>query len=123
MINEEFISEWLAYQEENLETDDSETHWTDEHLIYLSITDGGDKQLWQFVLDTYPREMSDGVLAILAAGALEDALAKNGETYIEQVEILARKDPKFKKLLGAVWQNAMSDQLWARVCAMKGDPW
>lgn len=123
MINEEFINQWLAYQELALERDDEDSHWTDEYLIDLSITDGGDAELWRFVLDVYQREMSDEVLAMLAAGPLEDALAINGDAYIDQVEELARTNPKFKKLLAGVWQNAMSERLWARVCAVKGEPW
>ena len=123
MINEEFIRQWLTHQEETLDKDDPDNHWTDEHLIDLSISDGGDAELWQFVLNAYQREMSDGVLAVLAAGPLEDVLAKNGEAYIDQVEELARKDPKFKKILGGVWQNAMSEALWARVCAVRGESW
>lgn len=123
MIDEHFIREWIAHQEAAKEDDDAEIHWTDEHLIDLSISEGGDVELWRFVRNTYKREMTDAVLAILAAGPLEDILAKNGEAYIKQIELLAKNDEKFKKLLGGVWQNAMSDQLWARVCAVKGEPW
>lgn len=123
MIDEHFIREWIAHQEATKEDDDAEIHWTDEHLIDLSISEGGDVELWRFVRNTYKREMTDAVLAILAAGPLEDILAKNGEAYIKQIELLAKNDEKFKKLLGGVWQNAMSDQLWARVCAVKGEPW
>lgn len=97
MIDEHFIREWIAHQEATKEDDDAEIHWTDEHLIDLSISEGGDVELWRFVRNTYKREMTDAVLA--------------------------KNDEKFKKLLGGVWQNAMSDQLWARVCAVKGEPW
>lgn len=123
MISEEFIKQWLAHQEESSDQGELDNHWTDSHLIDLSITDGGDAELWQFVLNTYQKEMSNKTLSILAAGPLEDALSKNGEAYIDQVEELARKDPKFRKLLAGVWKNAMSEDLWARVCAVKGEPW
>ncbi|WP_444897042.1 DUF6869 domain-containing protein [Microbulbifer sp. SSSA005] len=123
MIDENFINQWISHQEETWEEEEAENHWTDDYLIDLAITDGGDSELWDFILKTYRRELSESVLAILAAGPLEDLLARNGESYIEQIEQLARKDSKFKFLLGGVWKNSMSETLWSRVSAVKGEPW
>ena len=61
--------------------------------------------------------MSDKSLAVLAAGALEDLLVDFGESYIERVEELARKNLRFNHLLGGVWKNAMTDELW--LCVQK----
>ncbi|HUV96794.1 MAG TPA: hypothetical protein VMV98_04925, partial [Acidobacteriaceae bacterium] len=47
----------------------------------------------------------------------EDLLAKHCEIFIDRVEAEARKDPRFAKLLGGVWQNKMSDAVWKRVQA------
>jgi hypothetical protein len=50
-------------------------------------------------------------------------MARFGERYIDRVEEKARKDPAFAKLLGGVWQNSMSDEIWSRlqaVCDRKG---
>jgi len=79
--------------------------------------------LWQFILDTYTRDISDRVLGMIAAGPLEDLLAYCGDDFIDDVEELARKDPKFNKLLGGVWQNAMSDDLWNRVQRARNSVW
>jgi hypothetical protein len=40
MIDEKFITEWIACQEGNLDNDDPDLHWTDEYLVDLSITVG-----------------------------------------------------------------------------------
>jgi hypothetical protein len=66
---------------------------------------------------------SDSILGNLAAGPLEDLLVDHGPEFIDRVEILARQDRQFRRLLGAVWQNAMSDDLWNRVKAVAGPSW
>ncbi len=60
-----------------------------------------------------PRDME--AWGLLAAGPLEDLLAENGEAVIAAAETLASNDPEFRKLLSGVWQNAMSDELFARL--------
>lgn len=123
MIDSDFIDQWIAHHESTKHSKKTDVHWTDEYLINLSLTDGGDAELWKFVLNTYKKSLPDHVLALLAAGPLEDVLANNGQEYIEQTEVLARKDPQFKKLLRGVWKNSMSDELWARVCDARGTAW
>lgn len=114
MIDEHFIKEWITNQEETYDDDDAELHWTDDHLINLMLR-GEIEELWQFVIRTYKKELSQELISILSAGALEDVLGAKGEEYIGRVELLAANDPKFKYLLGGVWQNAMSDEVWNRV--------
>ena len=57
----------------------------------------------------------------LAAGPLEDLLIRHGSLIIDRVEELATSEEKFKHLLGGVWQNTMSDDLWSKVLAARGD--
>ena len=60
------------------------------------------------------------VLANLGAGPLECLLAQHGPEFIEAVEAEARRDRRFFWTLGCVWQNAASDDIWARVQAATG---
>ena len=60
---------------------------------------------------------------ILAAGMLEDFLGRHGADYIGVVEVLARKWPRFRYLLGGVWQGSMTKDVWHRVEAARGSPW
>jgi hypothetical protein len=52
---------------------------------------------------------------VLSAGPIEDLLAQHGDAFIDRVEIEARRDPSFAKVLGGVWQNSMSDEVWKRL--------
>ena len=65
-------------------------------------------------------DSSEKILANIAAGPLEDLLVYHGEKFIDRVEEAAQSDPVFKKMLGAVWQNAIPDDVWNRVKAVAG---
>jgi hypothetical protein len=61
--------------------------------------------------------------AALAAGPLEDYLAKRGVKVIAEIEAHAGADVKFKQLLAGVWKNSIDYKVWERVCRCRGEPW
>lgn len=107
------VDKWIRAQETE-QSQSSHNHWSVDYVIDLNVQDRFN-ELWAFVLQVYKRDISDNTLMNLAAGPLEDLLASAGPKYIDEVEELARKDPKFRKLLGGVWQNDINDDLWNRV--------
>ena len=58
------------------------------------------------------------VLSNLGAGPLETLLAQNGEQVITELEALAKTDRRFRWVLGSVWQQGMSEDLWGRIQRM-----
>lgn len=95
---------WAFSRLDDLCNDDPESCWEVIHLI---------RQL----------DGSEKILANLAAGPLEDLLVRHGNDFIDRIESLAEKDPQFKKLLGAVWQQDMPDAIWKRVKAVAAPSW
>jgi len=95
--------------------DNSSTEWAIDKV--LDLTYRNPEKLWELILEILHRDPPDEVIGNLAAGPLEDYLAKCGERVIERIEQQAAKDPKFKSLLGGVWQNTMTAEVWARVQA------
>jgi hypothetical protein len=69
----------------------------------------------EFILDVLSKSQTPITLQNLSAGPLEDLLARNGADVIDQVESRAKADARFAKLLGGVWQNMMSSDIWERV--------
>jgi hypothetical protein len=63
-------------------------------------------------------ETNPGLLAVLAAGALEDVISM--ET-IDRIEREAAADKRFLDLLGGVWYYRASDELKARLDALVGE--
>ena len=95
--------------------DNSATEWAIDKIF--DITFKSPEELWDLILEILHRDPPVEVIQVLAAGPLEDYLAKCGEKVIERVEAQAAKDKKFKSLLGGVWQNTMSEDVWSRVQA------
>jgi hypothetical protein len=71
--------------------------------------------LWLLILEIHAKDQSAQIQQVLAAGPVEGLLARDGERFIERIEIQARQDSKFAKLLGGVWKSGMSNEVWSRV--------
>jgi len=71
--------------------------------------------LWQLILTIHSKDQSPRIQEVLSAGPIENLLANYGDAFIERVEVRARKDPKFAKLLGGVWQGGMTNAMWQRL--------
>lgn len=95
-----------------------------DKLIRKEPDGGGDAQeAWEIILSINERPLSDEAVSYLAAGPLEDLLVYHGETFIERVEARAQQNPAFNRLLGGVWKNAMSEDVWQRVQAARDEVW
>jgi hypothetical protein len=79
--------------------------------------------VWQAIIQLSREELTDRQTALLAAGPLEDLLARHGAAYIERVETEARQRPKFRHLLGGVWRSSMPEEVWERVTRARGRAW
>ena len=74
--------------------------------------------LWAMILAIHTRDKSVHIDQVLSAGPLENLLALHGDNFIDRVELEARTNPSFARLLGGVWKNRMSEALWQRVQAV-----
>ncbi len=68
------------------------------------------------ILGILALDKKDEMIARLGAGQLEDFLNNSGPEYIDVIEQLAVKNPRFKMALEAVWQTDEMDlEVWKRV--------
>ncbi len=64
----------------------------------------------------------DEEIGLLGAGPLEDFLNHSGPDYIDVIEKLAAKNPRFKTVLGHVWQTTTMDlKVWKRLERIRGE--
>ena len=120
---DKLADDWIAEWAERIESDNSSSENPAIDVVSDFDLDDMHEQLWRFVQSCYKKEMSPRVWAVLAAGPVEDLLAHYGPGYIDRVEDLAGKDPKFRDLLGGVWRNAMTDDVWDRVTRTRDGVW
>lgn len=115
---DELVDGWIA----NAVVDQSEdTHfWAWEAARHL--TEYHPAPALKFVVATLARPIGDDTRYGLAAGPLEDLLAHNGPTVIDEVERLARQSAAFRDTLRGVWKNGMTDDIWDRVVVARGTP-
>ena len=95
--------------------------WTVERFINIL---GGEEtseaeDAWKAILRILELDPPDEVLAVLAAGPLEDLIDDYGALFIDRIETESRRNPRFRQLLGGVWKGSSAD-IWARVEACRG---
>ncbi|KAB2308260.1 hypothetical protein F8A87_11055 [Betaproteobacteria bacterium SCN2] len=117
------IDAWIAGTDAGPNSLEYEKNWWAIKKVMDWTFQNNHDLLWQFILRTYQRELTDRTLDVLAAGPLEDLISKYGSIYIDRIEILAKKDECFNYLLGGVWQNTASDDIWVRVLQLRREVW
>ena len=78
------------------------------------------QKAWKVILDILEETNSDEIIGNLAAGPFEDILSEHGDIFIDEVEIKARQNPKFTKLVLGVYQGGMSESVWSRIQVLQG---
>jgi hypothetical protein len=84
--------------------------YTIKDLIFRNPEDA-----WLIIKKVLKKDSSKKMMSLLSAGELEGLLATCGNQFIDRVEAEAKSNPDFAKLLGGVWQNTMSDEIWMRI--------
>ena len=79
------------------------------------LCDDAPNEAFEFILAVLAQDASGTTMAILCAGPLEALLRKHGPRIISRVERRARRDANFTKLLGHVWKDTLSNQIWTRL--------
>lgn len=74
---------------------------------------------WDFIVAAMEHEHSDAALATFAAGPLEDFLRLHGDSFIQRVEEETTRSPRFQRAVSGVWQNDITEDIWARVRSLK----
>lgn len=85
----------------------------------LNDLDADPEDVWRVILHVLSHCPSENVLAILAAGPLEDLIEYHGEAMIDRIEQESVSNPGFKQLLCGVWPSS-SKEIWARVEEARG---
>ena len=117
------VDAWIAAHEvANDSPEREECRWAIERVMDWKF-ESQSELLWRFVLSSYERKLTDKVVAVLAAGPLEDLISEFGADYIERIETLARCDPKFNFLLGGIWRSDTRDDVWKRIEAVRLKVW
>ena len=79
------------------------------------LCDDAPNEAFEFILAVLDQDSSATTMAILSAGPLESLLRRHGPRIINRVERRARRDANFTRLLGHVWKDTLSSQIWTRV--------
>ena len=110
----DFAESWITFRKAPRNSEEYEAlFWVIDRSYDLMYEEPN--EIWRLILKILSLNNSNKIQEILSAGLLEDLLAKHGAAMIDRVEKEAKSNPLFANLLGGVWQNSMTDEVWARV--------
>lgn len=102
-----------VFREWREEIEQAETAW---ELTRLIESESDPDKALSVILGIMALDSKDEEIDLLGAGPLEDFLNHFGPQYIDVIETLAAKNPRFKTVLKGVWQTAEVDpEVWKRV--------
>jgi hypothetical protein len=70
---------------------------------------------WLVIQLIFCETRNDVERACLAAGPLEDLLAKHGDAFIDRIEKAAQESGSFRELLVGVWRSVIPQPIWERL--------
>jgi hypothetical protein len=111
--------DWVTYHLLRRREQENSRYFCAFEKLYDMVR-GEPEEAWMIMEQIRRLDSSDSILANLAAGPMEDLLVHHGNQFIERIETLARKDAIFRKMLGAVWRNKISEDIWKRLNAVAG---
>jgi len=74
---------------------------------------------WEVILEAVRQAVDDNDLGHIAAGPIEGLLGRHGAGWVDEVEMEARRDPKFARAMTGVLKYTMTDDVWERVQAIQ----
>ena len=98
-----------------------ELFWSWEKLT--EMCDSAPDTAWDVIQEVIGRDHSDPILASIGAGPFEDLMGIHEAQLIDRVEMCARTHPAFRRMLGIVWKNSISDDVWNRIQAIAPPSW
>jgi len=93
--------------------------WSVEYFMDIDNHEKAN-HVWIYILRIIEKQPSEKVLGMIGAGPLEDLINQYGDKFIEKIEIEARTNPQFRKVLSFVWRQDTDDEIWSRVMAATG---
>jgi hypothetical protein len=110
----QLASAWIALQTTPQSSPKySSLFWSFEQTYDLVREDP--LEAWKLILAIWSLDQSPPTRQGLCAGPVAELLCYHGEYIIPHIEKRAMADPSFARLLGGLWQNTMTDDIWNRV--------
>lgn len=108
------VDAWIALQSQRAGSAAANSRiWASIELDLVCMD--APEQGWDIILSIIAKADSEWVLTNLAAGPIESLLNGHGDAAISWVENEAARNPGLRKLLGGVWRNLISDDVWCRI--------
>ena len=114
----QLADDWLA------EIRSGERHDDIEESVGSKVTDlsfsSPHKIQWAFLQIAANKAENEEEFGYVAAFVFEQLMSAYGDLYIDQVEMLATSNEKFRGIVRRSWRHMMSRRIWRRIQKIQG---
>lgn len=119
---EDLIKGWIHLQRSTLNSQAyEESFWS--CMLFMNLCEDFPEDTLNVIKAILKTNDSMEIIGPLAAGPLEDLIAKHGSILIDDIEREARACPKFNKTLGGVWKSNTDEAVWKRIENVRKNIW
>ena len=117
---EAWAAAYIEFQREPNRSETDPLWWAVEKFRSRDVNA---EDCWRAILQILCANPPQNVIAVLAAGPLENLLVRHGAQFIDRVEQESRENAEFRYLLGGVWSSSIPWAVWHRVIAARAEEW
>lgn len=90
------------------------------YLCMFTLVQETPERAFAVILQMIERARTKDSAIFIGCGDLEDLIACHGAAFVDRIEILARRSPRFRWVLSGVWPQGKGDTpVWARIAALQ----
>ena len=89
-------------------------------LCLFTLVQDDPERAFEVILHMVERAQTKDNAIDIGCGDLEDLIATHGAAFVDRIETLARRSPRFRWVLSGVWPQGKADTpVWARIAALQ----
>jgi hypothetical protein len=113
--------DWIEYFGSPEDTRDDDPSLYNPFSVACELVRHSMFMAWELIVYIFENDKGSETLGLLSASLLEDFLSEHGGAWIDEIEVKAANDPRFRSLLAGVWRSHISEDVWSRLVRARGE--
>jgi hypothetical protein len=115
----ELAEGWLRLQYSKIDTAEYASNFWAEGDMW-KLKEIHPEMCWEAIVAIIRTDSSDFILGNLAAGPVEELLARHGPRLIERITSDSKRNQQIPKMLKSVWRNDIDQETWSKIAQLAG---
>ncbi|MFD1122149.1 DUF6869 domain-containing protein [Methylophilus flavus] len=116
------INAWISYHKNGTSTSQTNDQFWAWEMLDKFVSEQPELA-WEVILGILAEDQSAVVMTNVAAGPLENLMARHGRSFVDRIDQQARKNSEFRFLLNGVWSSNIDPAILKKLTRYRKNPW